>query len=69
MKRPPMPPGEGWKENPGSTSTPKGTKGKKVDVYLFNRHLGLKWPADSGRPATRWTIIGSPVDIAWYRVA
>jgi hypothetical protein len=62
-------PGPGWKANPGSRDRPKGTGGKKVDVVLAGGIMRSGWPASGGRPETRWTLIGSPFDIAWYRPA
>lgn len=61
-------PGPGWKKNDGLATPPKGTKGKRVDVVLANKHQGMNWPADGTRPAARWTLLKCPFDIVWFRV-
>ncbi len=68
MTTPPKPDGKGWRENDKSADVPKGMRRKKVDVVLRNG-INATWPADGGRPETRWSLTGSPFDILWFRAA
>lgn len=63
------PDGKGWRENDGTAEFPKGVRRKKVDVVLRNGMARSGWPGDGGRPPTRWSLIGSPFDIVWFRVS
>jgi hypothetical protein len=71
-------PGPKWRQNEGypSGKIPKGTRGKRVQVVMANGQMGKEsgvstappgWAAD-GKGGCRWTLAGSPFDIAWFLV-
>jgi hypothetical protein len=57
-----------WSRNEGRM--PPEAKGKRVRVKLRFRDTPEPgtWPADGGRPATRWSLTGHAGDIIAYEV-
>lgn len=62
-------PGPKWRENTGKAAT----RSKRVRVFLASGHEPVyddNWnpmaPPGWATDTTRWTLTGSPFDVAWY---